>query len=141
MSEPSLPSPTPTPDTEEFWQRAKQQKLVLQRCRDCHQYTFPPRPTCTVCGSNQREWVKASGRGKVYTFVITHQPVHPGLQGKTPWNIVVVELEEGVHVISNIVQCALQDIQIGLPVEAVFEDVTSEITLPKFRVAAQGRSA
>ena len=141
MPEPTLPLPLPTPDNVEFWQRARQRELVLQRCRDCRHYTFPPRPACIVCGSTQREWVKASGRGKVFSFVITHQPVHPALQGKVPWAIVDVEMEEGVHLLSNVVQCAPHDIRIGLPVEVVFEDVTSEITLPKFRVVTEGRGA
>ena len=136
MPDPQLPVPTPTLDNLEFWQGAKRRELLLQRCVDCGNHTFPPRPGCVVCGSTRREWVRASGRGKVHSFVVTHQPVHPALRGKTPWGIVDVELEEGVHMISNVVGCAPDDLRIGLPVEVVFEDVSEEIAVPRFRVVA-----
>ena len=85
------------------------------------------------CASDNLEWVGSEGRGKVYTFVITRQPVSPAFVGRLPWAVVEVELEEGVHLISNLVDCDPEDIEIGMPVEVVFEAVNNEITLPKFK--------
>jgi uncharacterized OB-fold protein len=74
-----------------------------------------------------------SGRGAVFSFAVMHQAVHPGFAAEVPYPIVVVELEEGVRLLSNLVDCPLAEVRIGLPVEVVFEDVTAEVTLPKFR--------
>jgi uncharacterized OB-fold protein len=79
------------------------------------------------------EWVKSQGRGTVYTFTITRQPVSRAFEGLLPWAVVDVELDEGVHFISNLVGCDLEEIVIGMQVDVVFEEVNSEITLPKFK--------
>ena len=78
-----------------------------------------------------------AGKGRVYTYVITRQPVNPAFRERLPWGVVEVELEEGVHLISNLVDCDADDIEIGMEVEVVFEAVNDEITLPKFRRAGQ----
>jgi uncharacterized OB-fold protein len=80
--------------------------------------------------------VRSPGRGKVYSYVITRQPVSAAFRERLPWGVVEVELEEGVHLISNVVDVDPDDIEIGLDVEVVFEAVNDEITLPKFRRAA-----
>jgi len=77
--------------------------------------------------------VESKGRGTVYTFTITRQPVSRAFDGRLPWAVVEVELEEGVHLISNLVDCDPEEIEIGMAVEVVFEEVNDEITLPKFR--------
>ncbi|MBI2907078.1 MAG: OB-fold domain-containing protein [Chloroflexi bacterium] len=128
-----LALPIPGMDNEEFWRRVRQHELVLQHCKDCGAYTHPPAPTCTSCASPNREWVKASGKGEVHTYVTTVQAVFAAIQGRVPWTVVDVQLEEGVHIISNMVDCPPEMLKIGLPVEVVFEDVTPEATLYKFR--------
>ncbi len=137
MAEQDFSLPVPTFDNLEFWRRARQRELVLQRCGPCREFTFPPRPTCVFCGSPEREWVSVSGRGTIANFTITHQPLHPSLRGKTPWAVVEVELEEGVRMITNVVNCPPGELSIGVPVEVVFEDVSEQITLPKFRVVGR----
>jgi uncharacterized OB-fold protein len=77
--------------------------------------------------------VKSSGRGTVYTYTITHHPVHPALQEKVPWTVVSVELEEGVQITSNLLDTPPDEVKIGMPVEVTFEAVNEEITLPQFR--------
>ena len=77
----------------------------------------------------------ASGRGTVYTFTVTHQNQAPGFREALPYVLAIVELAEGVRLLTNIVGCAPDAVRIGMPVEVVFEDVTPEITLPKFRPA------
>lgn len=132
-----LPLPVIDPDNAEFWAACKRHELVLQRCGQCKTLRHPPRPMCHVCNSMTSEWVKSNGRGRIYSYVITVQPIHPGLVGKVPLATVRVQLEEGVLFTSNVVGCAPDEIRIDMPVEVVFEDVTQEITLPKFRLSRQ----
>jgi hypothetical protein len=79
------------------------------------------------------DWVKLSGKGKVYSWTTVTHPVHPAFE--VPYAVVIVELDEGVRLVSNIVDCKPEDLYIGMPVEVIFEDVTEEVTLPKFRLA------
>ena len=80
------------------------------------------------------EWQQLSGRGTVYTYAISHQAIHPALEGRVPFTTLVVELEEGLHMTSNLVEDS-PPVEIDTPVEVVFEAITDEITLPRFRVA------
>jgi uncharacterized OB-fold protein len=79
------------------------------------------------------EWVKVSGKGVVYTYTIMHQLYHPGWKDDLPYNVSFVMLDEGVYLLTNLVECKNEDIYVGMPVEVVFEDVTDEVTLTKFR--------
>jgi len=79
------------------------------------------------------EWVRVSGRGKVYTWTTIYQRYHPAFAEELPYNVTMVALEEGPRLLANIVDCKNEDLRIGMEVEVVFEDVTEEITLPKFR--------
>jgi uncharacterized OB-fold protein len=79
------------------------------------------------------QWVKVSGKGYVYTFIVYHQVYHPGWKNDIPYNVTWVKLDEGALFTTNLVECKNEDICIGMPVEVVFDDVTEEITLPKFR--------
>jgi len=82
-----------------------------------------------------REWAKVSGRGKVYSWFVVHYATHPDFVDEVPYAVVLVELDEqaNVRIPSNMVDCKIEDIRAGMPVEVVFEDVTGEISLPKFR--------
>jgi len=90
---------------------------------------------CPQCGSIEYEWALASGRGVVHTFTIVHRPTLPAFDAAVPYNVIAVRLDEGVFMVSNLVDCPLDEIRIGLPVEVVFEPLTDEIALPKFRPA------
>jgi uncharacterized OB-fold protein len=96
---------------------------------------YPPRPTCPQCGATEIEWQKLSGRGRVFTYAVSHQAIHPALEGRVPLTTLVVELDEGIRMTSNLVEGS-PAIEIGTPVEVVFEKVTDEITLPRFKVAS-----
>ncbi len=128
-----LPLPIPNPDNQEYWDACKRHELIVQRCSSCRAYRHPPLPNCFECGSGEWEWVKSSGRGTVYTYTITHHPVHPALQEKVPWTVVSVELEEGVQITSNLLDTPPDEVKIGMPVEVTFEAVNEEITLAQFR--------
>jgi len=90
---------------------------------------------CPNCGSWNVEWAKVSGKGEVYTYIVAHRPFHPAFADDVPYAVVTVELEEGVRIVGNVVDCGPEDIYIGMPVEVVFDDVTEKVTLPRFRSA------
>ena len=128
-----IPAPTIHPDNEGFWEGVKRQELVLQRCQGCGTWSHPPRPMCPKCRSSEREWAPASGRGTVHSWVTYRDSPHPGFQA--PYSVVLVELEEGVRMVSNLVDVKPEAVTIGMPVEVVFDRVTDEVLLPKFRKA------
>ena len=130
MSHP-IPRPQTDLDTEGFWEGVKRHELVFQRCKQCGTWLHPPRPMCPKCHSLEKEWVPVSGKGAVYSWVTYHEPPHPGF--KAPYSVVLVELEEGVRLISNMVDTKPEEIHIGMPVEVVFDDLGEDLTLPKFR--------
>ena len=134
-----LPLPQPESNAQPFWDALREGELRLQRCAGCGLLGHPPRAMCPECGSFEFEWVPVSGRGTVYTFAVTQQPIHPALVDHTPFATIVVELEEGQRLTSNLVDVPPDEIEIGLPVEIVFERVTDEVTLPLFR--SRGRNA
>ena len=129
--------PLPRIDEESrgFWEALARHELYFQRCRDCGTKRFYPRAVCPTCLSSATEWVRASGRGSVYSFSVTHQNQAPGFREELPYVLAIVELEEGVRLMTNVVACAPDTVRIGMAVEVVFDDVTPEITLAKFRPA------
>jgi uncharacterized OB-fold protein len=127
------PLPKPTKEDRPFWEAAKRHELVLPRCRECGHVWFPPYLSCNRCLSSDREWVRASGRGTVWGMIEMAQNYLPAFAGDLPYNVVLVELEEGPMMFSNVVGLANDQIRIGMPLEVVFEDVTEEFALPKFR--------
>jgi uncharacterized protein len=117
----------------EFYNFCKQHELRFQRCKGCGAWRHVPRDMCAKCGSPQWEWAKSSGKGTVFSWTTVMQPMSPQFADAVPYSPVVIELEEGVRMVSWLLDVASGDIRIGLPVEVVFEDVTPEVTLPKFR--------
>jgi len=131
------PSRKPLPRIDEesrgYWEALARHQLYFQRCRDCGTKRFYPRALCPACLSSATEWVRASGRGAVYSFTVTYQNQAPGFREELPYVLAIVELDEGVRMMSNVVGCAPDAVRVGMAVEVVFEDVTAEITLAKFR--------
>jgi uncharacterized OB-fold protein len=126
------PVPTVTPEMRPFFAAAKRRQLVVQRCLDCGAYRFPAREICSACLSTKSEWKAVSGRGEVFSFNVMHQVYHPGFAAEVPYAVVLVKLAEGPKMTSNLVGVAPRDIRIGMPVRVVFEDLSDEVTLPKF---------
>ena len=125
--------PHPTEDTEPYWEYAAKRELRMQKCKSCGHLRFPPSVICPRCWSQESEWTKLSGRGRVWSWVIFHQAFYPGYADDVPYNTAIIQLEEGPSLHTNVIGCRNQDIYIGMPVEVVFEQVTDEVTLPKFR--------
>lgn len=130
---PARPRPAITRDNAFFFEGAKEGKLLVQRCASCRSLRHPPRPMCPSCRSLDWDTVEASGRGTVYSFVVNHYPQVPAFD--YPLVVVLVELEEGTRLVSNIVGCEPADVHIGMPVEAEFVAWDPELTLPAFHPA------
>ena len=118
-----------------WWEALQRHELYVQRCRDCGDLRFHPRAVCPSCLSSRTEWVPARGTGKIYTFTVTHQNQASGFRESLPYVMAWVELDEGVKMLTNVVDCPPEQVKIGMPVEAVFDDVTPAVTLLKFRPA------
>ena len=116
-----------------FWEAAARHELVLQICRSCGAVRHPPRPVCPACLSWEYTWQRASGRGRVWSWVIAHPPVLPAFADKAPYNVVVVELDEGVRMVGNMINVANDEIHEGIKVEVAWEDVEDGVTLPQWR--------
>ena len=129
--------PLPRIDEESrgWWEALARHELYFQRCRGCGTDRLYPRALCPACLSSATEWVRASGRGTVYTFTVTRQNQAPGFREELPYVLAIVELEEGPRLMTNVIGCAPDAVRIGMPVEVVFDDVTPEVTLPKFAPA------
>ena len=132
------PIPKPTPETKPFWDAAKQHKLLIQRCSDCAQHYFYPRPLCPHCLSRNVVWVEVRGRGRLHTFVINHRGPR-NFPLPAPFIIGIVELDEGPRILTNIVGIEADPaaVRCDMPVEVVFADLTAEIALPHFRQIAR----
>ena len=132
---PAKPLPQLVGFSKEFYGWCKQGELRFQRCSDCGAWRHVPRPMCAGCGSLRWEWARSSGRGTVFTWTVATRAMHPAFQGDVPYAPVVVEMAEGVRMLSQVIDCPPDELAIGMPVEVVFEEATPEITLPKFRRA------
>ena len=138
---PPIPLPVPNADNAGFWDGCRQHELRLQRCRACGTLRHQPRPMCPGCNGLEYEWVRASGRGTLYTFTIVHGPTLPAFQAQAPYNVAVIQLDEGPFMVSNIVGCRAAELRIGMRVEVVFEDVDEGVSLPRFKPVAPGGGA
>ena len=130
------PLPVPNMESEPFWSALKEHRLQVQRCKRCSKHYFYPRSHCPFCYGGDVEWVGCSGKGKVHTFSVIRQNLAPGFREEAPYVVAMVELDEGgVQMMTNIVECEPGDVSIGMPVQVTFEDVTDDVTLPKFKPA------
>ncbi len=126
------PLPVIDEESQPFWQAAREHRLAIMRCRDCRRAFFYPRALCPHCHSDAVEWMKASGRGTIYTFTIARRGAGPAFKADVPYVIALVELEEGPRLMTNIVTSDVASVRIGQAVKAIFDDVTDEVTLVKF---------
>jgi uncharacterized protein len=130
---PLRPRPPTTRDTQWWFDGCKEGKLLIQRCTSCNTLRHPPGPACASCHSFEWDTVEASGRGTVYSFVVVHHPQAP--QFEYPLPVVLVELEEGTRLVSNMIDCDPSEISIGMPVQCELVAFDPELTLPQFRRA------
>jgi uncharacterized OB-fold protein len=131
-----MPLPAITDDSRPFWDACRRRMLVVQRCTDCGAFRHPPSPVCWQCRSFAHEWTPVAGHGTVFTHAVVHRAFLPGLEAAVPYVVVVVVLDDaqGVRLVSNLIDTDPAVVRVGLPVEVCFEDVSDEVTVPRFRV-------
>lgn len=115
-----------------FWDACREGRFLLHRCEACGRHYWPA-SRCVVHGAQDMRWVAAPGRGTLYTYTILHHAYTPAMKAKVPYVVGVVKLDEGPFFHSNVVDCAPQDIAVGMPLEAVMAPHESGLTLPMFR--------
>ncbi|MBS0366893.1 MAG: Zn-ribbon domain-containing OB-fold protein [Proteobacteria bacterium] len=130
------PDPVYTPDAIFFWEGAARGELLGQRCADCGRFAHPPRPMCPWCRSVRRETVTLSGRGRVYTWVIPRHPAPLGFAA--PPIVALIDLEEGIRLVSNLVDVDFAAITAGMQVQVRFEPTRGGKAVPVFAPARAG---
>ena len=133
MSEYKKPLPLITKLSKVFYDGCKENKLLYQQCKDCGEVVFFPKELCSNCMSRNLEWIESQGKGKIYTFTVTYAGAPPEFSADGPYALAIIEMDEGFRLMSNIVDCEFKQLTCDMPVEVVFDPVTPEITLPKFR--------
>ena len=135
-----MPPPAANAETAGWWDAANDHRLVVQRCRQCATPRHPPGPVCPVCRSTASEWAELAGTGRVYTYTVVRQAFLPALADVVPYVVAVVEPDgaEGVRMVTNVVDIDPEEVEIGMPVEVVWEDMGPELALPRFRPAPTG---
>ncbi|RJP34044.1 MAG: Zn-ribbon domain-containing OB-fold protein [Actinobacteria bacterium] len=129
------PLPIPTKWSQPFWDAAKEHRLVLKKCSTCGNIDHPPYLYCTACQADEHEWIEASGKGTLYAYAVNHFGVPFPFWDDMPYVLAMVDLPEGPRMISNIVECDIEKLANGMELEVVFDDVSGEITLPKWKPA------
>jgi uncharacterized OB-fold protein len=129
---PARPAPEITGHAAPFWAAARDHRLVVQHCPACGQYQHYPRPWCTNCLNEALEFVASSGEGTIYTFTVIRRSAHPAFAARVPYVLAFVDLDEGVRLVSNIVDCDPGTVRIGQRVRVRFEDVDDAHTVVLF---------
>jgi uncharacterized OB-fold protein len=126
--------PLPRPDaiSRTFWEAAAQGRLLFQQCPRCGHRQFYPRALCTACGADP-EWAEASGRGEVHTFTVVRQMGLPAFRDELPYVVAMIELEEGVRMMGNVTGCPVEEVRVGLPVEAYAVLADENVGIPYWR--------
>ncbi len=131
---PARPRPVVQPWARPFWDAARRHELLLQYCTRCDRAIHYPRVACPHCGGAQLDWRRASGRGTLYSFTVVESNAPSAFIADMPYVVAIVQLEEGVRMLSNVVESDPGELRCDLPVEVVFERLDDEFTLPKFRL-------
>lgn len=129
------PLPIPDEDSAPYWDGCRVGELRLQRCTDCGAYRFPAQRLCPTCLSDASEWCLAEGTATVYSFAVVRRALGPNWSDRVPYVVALVDLSEGPRMFTNIVDCAPENVAIGMPLAVVFDPVSDTVTLPKFRPA------
>ena len=133
-----LPLPEPSPEDVPFWDACRKRQLIVRHCDACNRCFHPPMPSCPHCGSTEVSWKESSGEGTVFSYTVAYHAVHQALRGYTPYNVVVVLLNDAddVRLISNLVDAEAGDIRIGEPVNLYWDEIENGMFLPRFRKSA-----
>jgi hypothetical protein len=132
---PRFDLPTIEPESQPFWDAAKQGRFLIQRCGDCGAAQHYPRPFCVACWSDRVSWEEASGRGTLYTYSTVYVNDLPPFGDRLPYVAAAVDLDEGPRVMTNIVDADPADLRLGMAVVVDFRPLNEDVTAPVFRPA------
>lgn len=134
---PPYPTPPPSPVglNADWYRLAAQGQLHFQRCTSCPTWRHPPRVLCATCGSGEWTWEPSSGQGRLFSWTVTHQPLHPDFAEHVPYAVVVVELAEGPRIVCSVRDIPNESLVLDLPVEIGLAQVSDDIALPYARPA------
>jgi len=124
--------PTPDPETQGFWDAARERRLLIQRCNACGEAYFYPRPFCPKCWSEDVAWEEASGNATLYTWSVVHVNDLPPFNERVPYVAAVVDLAEGPRMMTNVVDCEADALKVGMPLRVEYRDLSDEATVPVF---------
>lgn len=127
------PLPQIGADTRFFWEGCRKHVIRIQKCGNCGHLRWPPAFLCPRCLSADTRLIDVSGRGTIYSYVIYHVAYDPSFKVDLPYVVAVVALEEGPHILTNIVECDPHKLTCDMTVEAFWDDVTETLSLLKFR--------
>ncbi len=130
---PRFDLPAPDPETRPFWDAARAGRLLIKRCLDCGRTHFYPRPFCPFCWSEHVEWLEASGRATLYTWSVVRRNDLPPFPDRVPYVAAVVDLDEGPRMMTNVVDCDFDQLEIGMPLEVLYRQIDADVTTPVFR--------
>jgi uncharacterized protein len=120
-------------DSRPYWEGLTQGELRIQRCDTCSRHVFYPRSICPHCSSEKLSWITTTGKGTIYSYTIAHQAFGP-YADEVPFVVAIVELEEGVRMMTRIVDTPPEQVHIGAAVHVTFATISEEITLPYFQL-------
>ncbi len=133
----SLASIHPDIHTREYWEFCAKRELRFQKCGGCGAFRFPPLTGCRECGSTEVEWVAVAGRGRVFSYTVVHHPAIPDVGEEVPYPVVVVEFDDAprVRLISNVLDIAIDEVEVGMELDLVWDEPKPGVVLPRFRKA------
>ncbi|QET06130.1 Zn-ribbon domain-containing OB-fold protein [Cupriavidus pauculus] len=137
MTDYNKPLPVLGDDNRPFWEAARREELRMQQCLDCGHIRYPINHVCPQCLSERADWRRLSGRGTVFSYIVFHQVYHAGFAQDVPYNVAMIQLEEGPRMISNVVGVPNDAVKVGDAVTVTFDKVTEEITIPRFTPAGK----
>ncbi|MFC4055483.1 Zn-ribbon domain-containing OB-fold protein [Actinomadura syzygii] len=135
MTTPEKPIPTVTDENRPFWDGCAAGELRMQRCASCSHVRYPVQPLCPKCLDDSAEWTALSGRGEVFAKVIYQRAFNPAFAADVPYNLVLVQLDEGPRMYGNVVGPADDGIRVGAAVAVCFDEVAEGVSVPRFRLA------
>jgi uncharacterized OB-fold protein len=138
---PNRPLPLVDADSEPFWAAAAEHSLRIPRCRSCDRHIFYPRALCPHCHSDDLEWTEVSGLGTIYSFTVARRPAGPAFADAVPYVVILVDLDEGARMMSNLVTDDVETVRIGQRVRVEFEDAGEGVALPVFRLLEEAPNA
>ena len=130
---PLRPAPNRNRDNAFFWDGANTQELRIQSCQACGHLQHPPMPMCPQCHGTDMGFTCVSGKGELYSWIIPRYPNHPAFEEGLI--VALVNLDEGVRILSNLCEVEPEDIEQGMAVELFFADTEGDQKVPQFRPA------